>query len=104
MTNEEHILQEANIIYAERSGVTVTATMVLHSYLSSIEKDIALGQTYKDIILRYNLQIKPESFATLWRTATNTSVTDVVRKSPLEQNLAKKGYTPEQIADILECA
>jgi len=103
MTNEEAVLQEAMEILAQRDGVTVTASMMIHSYLSAITQDIANRVDTKTICLQYNLQIKPESFATVFKQATKISISDIPKKTTLEVNLANKGYSPEKIADIMEC-
>ena len=101
--SEEHILQEAIEILADRGGVKVTAPMVIHSYLTDITNDIASRVDSKDIVLKYNLGIKAQSFATVYKQATNISINDIPKKTNLEVNLAKKGYTAQQIHDIMEC-
>jgi len=103
LTTKAHKMQ-AGLEEFKALNLKVPALLTINAYLKEIETDISNLTPVKDILHKYSIPVQEQSFTSVWFTATGVKYSEIPRKTKLEANLRKKGYTTQAIKDIMECA
>ena len=99
--NVQHQAIETNILL-ESMKLKVPSPVTILANLKEIESRIEEGYTAKEIVTTLQLPIKHSSFSAAWYRATNIRVTDVPKQRRGRTALLAKGYTEDQVKEIME--
>ena len=104
MLEANSLLQQALVLLKEvdNKAVAPTAKQVIWAWAKEIEQMYANNYTVESIVHLANIPCTASSFTALWKDATGTPISDIQKRSKFETNLLLKGYTEEEVINIME--
>ena len=99
--NVQQIAKET-VELLETVGLKPQAPIIILANLREIQQRIEEGYTSKEIITTLELPFPPTNFGATWYKATQVKLADVPRQRRGRTNLLAKGYTEDQVKEIME--